>query len=619
MNNEIFKYLRAYSATPENIDSLIVSAFLKVNNIKVQHNKFIKNFIIQEGEELTVLDEFISIIEKYLTIFNIEQLIELFEFVISPSDRVVNGAIYTPKHIRDYITTKATKIKASQLGSVKIADISCGCGGFLLTAAKIIKTKTKKTYFDIFKSNIFGLDIQDYSTTRTQILLSLLALSEGEDEIKFQFNLFVGDTLLFDWSSKLSNFIGFDIILGNPPYVSAKNLSEPAKVNLKNWDVCKSGNPDLYIPFFQIGYESLADNGILAYITMNSFFKSLNGRALREYFKIHQAKIKIIDFGAEQVFKSKNTYTCICFIENKKQSFIKYYKGSSKCLPQKEKSFSKILYENLNSMSGWNLDSHEIISKIEATGVPFGELYNTRHGLATLKNKVYIFKPVKEDDKYYYLQSDNLYPIEKGICRNIVNSNKLSRTVSLEEIKEKVIFPYDNEDKPKVLEESFIKNKFPKAFKYFLDKKHTLSLRDKGKGSYERWYAFGRTQSLEKIQNKVFFPKFSDITPHFIIESDKNLLFYNGQAIVGHSNEEMLLIKKIMQSRIFWYYIKTTSKPYSANYYSLNGNYVKNFGICMLNNNEIDFVLNEGNQTILDKFFEEKYDIQLDNNGVVRS
>ena len=77
---------------------------------------------------------------------------------------------------------------------------------------------------------------------------------------------------------------------------------------------------------------------------------------------------------------------------------------------------------------------------------------------------------------------------------------------------------------------------------------------------YEKWFAFGRTQSLEKIENKLFFPKMSDRIPSFVMESDDNLLFYNGQAVIGHTNKEMVLAKKIMESKIFWYYIKNTSK-----------------------------------------------------------
>lgn len=67
-----------------------------------------------------------------------------------------------------------------------------------------------------------------------------------------------------------------------------------------------------------------------------------------------------------------------------------------------------------------------------------------------------------------------------------------------------------------------------------------------------------------------------------------------------------------MESRIFWYYIKTTSKPYSSDYYSLNGNYVRNFGIPNFTNNDIDFLINEPNQQVVDVFLEDYYGIHLD-------
>lgn len=614
MRNNIFKYLKLFCSTqPYEVDRLIISAFLKKNTLLVRNNDFLKSFVISENnsDEYNKLLNFISVLNTEIEKFGTEELIELFEFVISPSDRLINGAIYTPRHIRDFIINQSFLSKKKTLTFSKIADISCGCGGFLFSAAKKIKKQTCKSYSEIFKTQIFGLDIQSYSITRAKLLLSILALTEGEDTKEYSFNLFIGDALTFQWNKYIPNFSGFDIILGNPPYVCARNLSDEVKLNLENWDVCKSGNPDLYIPFFQIGIENLADKGILGFITMNSFFKSLNGRALREYFQKKSIKFSIIDFGTEQVFKSKNTYTCICIIENSNQKFIKYYRSESKALPQKAKLYSKISYSGLDSKSGWNLQNNEIISKIESTGVSFGDLYKTRHGIATLKNDIYIFNPVGEDNDYYYLQNGSLYQIEKGICKDIVNSNKLSREVTLKNLKEKVIFPYDNGDKPKLLNEDFVRTAFPQAYSYLQNKRIILSKRDKGKGEYENWFAFGRSQSLEKIKTKMFFPKYSDRTPSFLINNDENMLFYNGLAIVGHSEEEMRVIKKIMETRLFWYYIKSTSKPYSSNYYSLNGNYIRNFGICALDNREIDFVLNEDDSNVLDLFFENKYEIDM--------
>ena len=605
MKQQIFKYLKSYSTQPNDVDRLIISAYLNINKIKVKKNILIKSYLItaDKTNEFEKLEEFVKIIKLEIIKFDLEALIELFEFVISPSDRIINGAIYTPNNIRNYITDRAFSTKKNKFKKLKIGDISCGCGGFLL------KKATRLPYKEIFKNNIFGLDIQEYSINRTKTLLSLLALSVGEDEKEFRFNLFTNDALVFDWKESLKNFKGFDIILGNPPYVCARNLSEETLTKLQKFKVCNSGNTDLYIPFFQLGIENLKENGILGFITMNSFFKSLNGRNLRDYFKSNSLNFKIIDFGTEQVFKSKNTYTCICLIENNISKYIKYIKTKSSKLPTKQSDFEKIEYLKLNSKTGWNLDDFEIISKIESTGVAFGDLYKTRHGIATLKNEIYIFNSIKEDEEYYYLQNGRVYEIEKGICKDIVNTNKLSRATTINKLREKVIFPYDNSDKPKLLQEDYIKENYPKAYIYLQNKKQILANRDKGKGSYENWFAFGRSQSLEKVKNKLFFPKMSDRVPSYIINSEDNLLFYNGQAVIGHSEEEMIFIKKIMESRLFWYYIKTTSKPYSSEYYSLNGNYIKNFGICNLTKNERSFVLMENDQLKLDIFFENKYDI----------
>lgn len=607
-----FKYLSQYSTTPKDVDRLIISAFLETNKLKPLKNNFLKSYSInkKDNEEYLSLVEFISVINAEVKEFGFEELIELFEFVVSPADRVINGAIYTPQKIRTFIVSEAFKKIVSIDDAIKISDIAMGCGGFLFNASIVLKNITGKSYSEIFRNNIFGLDIQEYSVNRTKLLLSLLALQSGEDIKEFEFNLFQGDSLDFEWSLKIDDFNGFSMILGNPPYVCARHLDDATKTKLMNWEVCNSGNSDLYIPFFQIAIENLALNGILGFITMNSFFKSLNGRALREYFRRRELAFSIIDFGSEQIFKSKNTYTCICFIENRNQNFISYGYHESENLGDKH-SFNVIPYNILDSKKGWNLRDNETISKIESTGIPFGELYKTRHGIATLKNEIYIFRPIDEDEEYYYLQNGSLYKIEKGICKDIVNSNKLSRQISLFDLKEKVIFPYGNQEKPKLLPEEFIADTFPEAYKYLQNKRKVLDQRDKGKGKYESWFAFGRTQSLERIKNKMFFPKYSDITPNFLINSEDDLLFYNGLAVVGSSDTEMEILKKVLESRVFWYYIKSTSKPYSSNYYSLNGNYMRNFGICDLNDSEMKFLLSENNQKELDEFFEDKYEITL--------
>ena len=245
----IFRYLKTYSAQPLEVDRLIVSAFLEINQLTILENRFLLKYSIVENQiqEWNSLMKFIEIITEEIEVFDIERLIELFEFVISPEDRIVTGAIYTPKEIREYIVSETFRT-CNNLYDAKIADISCGCSGFLLSAVKKLREQTQKSFFDIFNENIFGLDIQEYSITRSKLLLSLYAVTEGEDIETFNFNLHTGDALIFNWEEKIEDFQGFQIIVGNPPYVRVRNLEKSVRENLQKWEVCDTGNPDLYIP-----------------------------------------------------------------------------------------------------------------------------------------------------------------------------------------------------------------------------------------------------------------------------------------------------------------------------------------------------------------------------------
>jgi len=588
----IFNYLKSFSDTPAYVDKLIVSAFLDINKLQFINNRWLTSYLILKNAERDWenLLKFIAIIKKEIDVFDIEKLIELFEFVVSPEDKVVTGAIYTPVNIRKYIIEQCLS-EIEDLNNVTICDPACGCSGFLYTTAQFIKECTNKTYAEIFRENLFGLDIQEYSVTRSKLLLTLFALSEGEDQENFEFNLYHGNALSFNWANHIHKFQGFKVIVGNPPYVCSRNMDNDTLKLLENWSVTKSGHPDLYIPFFQIGYECLAESGILGFITVNTFIKSINGRALRSYFAENQVALKIINFGGEQVFKDKNTYTCLCFLQRNEGSIL-YKRTQSTILEYlTPDSFLEYDYISLNHYDGWNLvdsyDKNEFINKIESVGKPFKDLFSTRNGIATLKNNVYKFKPQKEDADYYYMIKDGVeYPIEKAICRKIINANKIKTEDDLTQKEEKLIFPYlQTNGKVTILPEKTLSQIYPNAYHYLKTQKAVLSGRDKGKREYEVWYAYGRRQSMDVYTYKLFFPHICE-RPTFIISKDTELLFYNGIAVVSDSLQELVELKSLLESDIFFEYIKSTTKDYSSGYISLSRNYLKNFGIPKLTSDE---------------------------------
>jgi adenine-specific DNA-methyltransferase len=605
MTKDILTFLKSYSFDSYNVNRLIVSSFLLSRKIEFVSNNFIKDFIISKGDkDYDTLQNF----HRICSIGDFEELIELFEFVISPEDKIITGAVYTPNNIRNYIIEN-TLSNYKNLDEVTVCDPACGCSGFLYNVAKELKAKTKHSYKQIFIKNIFGLDIQEYSITRSKILLSLLAISEGEDENEFIFNLFIGNALLFNWN-EVVQYSGFNIVLGNPPYVCSRNMDDASKKLLNNWPVCSTGHPDLYIPFFQIGISILLEGGVLGFITMNTFFKSINGRALREYLHNLKYKFKILDFGGHQIFRSKNTYTCICIIEKKASSSIKYFRLNKFNGQLKNKyKYKSINYSKLSFNSGWNLSNIDIINKIESIGIPLGDKFRTSNGIATLKNNIYIFQPVSENKNNYVLDSN--HEIEKMICKNIINPNKLKNKINLTEIQKKIIFPYIYSDNYSLIDENIFKEKYPNAYSYLYSKKKILAQRDKGKANYENWYAFGRNQSLSKTKFKLLFPHISSSSPNFLLSTDENLYFYNGLAILGKNKRELLFLKKIMSSRLFWFYIINSSKPYGSEYFSLSRNYIKNFGIFEFSLDEIEYIINEKENDKLDIFIEDKYGITL--------
>lgn len=618
MNKEIFNFLKKYSTNIDDVNRLLISTYLSINELPETMNKLIRSLLINnEDEDRKVCTEFIGLVKAYDPSFGYEHLLELFEFVISPEDKLLNGAVYTPKLIRQYITNQSFEKRTKcQYADLKVGDISCGCGGFLIDAAKKIKSATKKSYYEIYRDNIFGLDIQSYSIERTKILLTLLALSEGEDHEEFEFNLYVENALGFNWleaDAKIKQNGGFDILLGNPPYVCSRNMDEDTKSLLSNWSVSSTGHPDLYIPFFQICYESLKEHGVLGYITVNTFFKSINGRAIRQYFSDKKIKMRIIDFGGEQVFKSRSTYTCICFLERSKVDGIEYIQSTSDTIESLHDSdFQHLSYSSLDAAHGWNLINQDLVHKIETIGTKFGDLYKTRNGIATLKNNVYMFDSVGEDDKYYFLDDD--IQVEKAICKDILNPNRLTQKRSLNSLKHKIIFPYeyDKEGNINLIDEITFSSIYPKAYQYLLQYQELLATRDKGKGKYPAWYAYGRNQSLEKMKHKLFFPHITPHLPYYVISSEEDLLFYNGIAVVSDNLKELKLLQKVMESDVFWFYIESTSKNYSSGYYSLSRNYIKNFGIYPFTEEDKAYILKEKDSIKVNAFICEKYDFTYD-------
>lgn len=106
---------------------------------------------------------------------------------------------------------------------------------------------------------------------------------------------------------------GFDIVIGNPPYISHESIVTPKKT-LQKFSVFQPF-ADLYCYFFEMGYELVKQRqGVLAYITSNSFIKSEYGQPLRNYLHSNQCLTSLINVEESQLFETATVNTAITFL-----------------------------------------------------------------------------------------------------------------------------------------------------------------------------------------------------------------------------------------------------------------------------------------------------------------
>ena len=96
---------------------------------------------------------------------------------------------------------------------------------------------------------------------------------------------------------------GFDVVVGNPPYVRQEKIRH-LKPALKNQYDCYTGTADLYVYFYERGFQMLRNNGVLTYISSNKYFRSAYGKKLRDFLARQSTLSQLIDFGDAPVFTS---------------------------------------------------------------------------------------------------------------------------------------------------------------------------------------------------------------------------------------------------------------------------------------------------------------------------
>lgn len=584
------------------VEKALICSFAESHSVDIKRSQWLKRYL--KDVDASTVCKVSSVAEKNVSL---SDLVAVFEMLVPKSEKKERGVVYTPTEITNYIVENTLSFDSVP----SVLDPSCGCGAFLVAAAEYMHKRYGISYSNIVSSYLYGIDVDPNAIDRMKSLLSLVVLLHGENE-KCNFNFICADALDKKTFNKLRKFRkdGFDCVVGNPPYVRNKNMNIDTKKYLSNWKSSNVGNVDLYIPFFEIGLELLSADGKLGYISPNSYIQGVNSRSLRSFFASKKYKIEIVDFRDCQVFENVTSYTCITLIDKGvRTDVIRYYRMDDMKTFENH-SFSEYHYIDFPNGKPWRMRDcrvDEVIHKLENSDYPLAN-WKIRNGLATLKNDVYFFSPIRADKTYYYREyNGKTYRIEKKLCIKVAKPNIIKDETELKQKMELAIFPYlHTGDSYSLIEEDVFRSSFPEAYSFLSEYKSLLLKRDKGKGNYPAWYAYGRTQGMNNFGKKLLIPYISG-SPVAVLSLDPNVLFYCGYALLSEDINELKILKVFLESEAFWFYVYHTSKPYSKGYMAFAKNYIINFSIPALSEKEKRYVLSLRNRKKLNDFVWKKY------------
>lgn len=603
----------------KSIENAMIQYFIERNDISVKKNILIRSILNRNNKKIRTIK---GIIAESLDILDIYDLVRVFEQLIPNRDKKINGAFFTPRSITKFIVNNVIKSE-----NQSICDPSCGCGAFLIEAAVFLNKKYNKRFNKIFSENLFGVDIADYSIRRSKILLSLLAISDNEDKREYDFNIYQRDSLKVNWNKLFPDVFkkgGFDVIIGNPPYVRFQDLSNVLRRDLyDNWQTLKKGNYNLYFAFFELGVKIMQQRGILGYITPNNYFTSIAGINLRKFLNQDKLISKILDFNHLRLFDVQ-TYTCVTFLSkmDERSSFDYEKIENAEDLKRLGRiKYSKVRFANLIDKKWRLLKSidQENVKKIENAGKRLGELTDVRVGFATCKDSIYFIDSSNFKNNYYQKKYKNrIYLIEPQITLPVVKISDFRDQKELSNNKRRIIFPYVKENGGvKIIHKEELKSKFPQCYKYLLAAKRELLQRDKGKVRYSEWYAYARSQGLNFYGEKLLTPTFSS-RPRFLYEKNPNTLFCNGYAVYLKKEQDLFLgslsldvLSKILNSKVMSYYIDKTSVSIEGGYPCYQKNFIELFNVPMLTVEELNYLDKEKDKKNIDNFLTKKYKLKF--------
>ena len=236
---------------------------------------------------------------------------------------------------------------------------------------------------NIVSNNLYGVDLNSESVEITKLGLWLKTASKNDSLAVLENNIKTGNSLIDDkkvagektfvWEKEFTTILknnGFDIIVGNPPYIRPHNIEDKDKVFLWNNYEVASQKTDIYSFFFEKGIKLLKTDGILSYITPKTWFSIYSFKKLRKFI-LENCDFQLIGLLPSKVFDDAVVETSIVKLKRRKISNISNH--NVKVIDIENNNLIKIIPQQ-------NFINHET------------------HNITTENNKIFWLKTVKLGD-----------------------------------------------------------------------------------------------------------------------------------------------------------------------------------------------------------------------------
>ncbi|WP_373495810.1 Eco57I restriction-modification methylase domain-containing protein, partial [Aquiflexum sp.] len=354
----------------------------------------------------------------------------------------------TIKRLKEKLDTYRT-----WLLQLTICDPACGSGAFLnqvlefLMAEHRYVDELESQLFDsslilpnvenhILENNIFGVDINEESVQIARLSLWLRTAKKGRKLSSLNSNIKVGNSLIddpevagdlaFNWNKEFPQVFakgGFDVVVGNPPYVSSKgeNFNDLIKSFLTKSFESAAYQIDLYILFLEKGFYLINQNGIVSFIVPNSWTNNLFLEPIRKFI-LNKSSIKEIVNMPSGTFEAAYVDTIIIFFTKKHQEDnVKI----SQCIN------SEFLFAGFFPQKKWgdspnsviniyvSTNTDELLQKIEKNSTPLYSFTEIARGVGVYHKRVGHTKEFIESDPYQsnYKKDETFVPYLRG--RNV--------------------------------------------------------------------------------------------------------------------------------------------------------------------------------------------------------